>query len=98
LISKLNSSVFTQPASWSAAPVNHFSAVSGRVLQNGVPADSVNVELFAGDRAIRRAKTDANGYFGFSIVPTGQLELRALDLRKSLEVTLGAVTDVGEIK
>jgi uncharacterized lipoprotein YddW (UPF0748 family) len=98
LTGKLNSSVFAQPATWSAAPINHFSAISGRVLQNGIPADAVSVELFAGDRAIRRVKTDANGYFGFGIVPTGQLELRALDVRKSLELKLGAVTDVGEIK
>ena len=98
LIAKLNSSVFAQAASWGAAPVNHFSAISGRILQNGVPADAVTVELFAGVRAIRRTKTDANGYFGFSIVPTVQLEIRTLDFRKSFEVKLGAVTDVGEIK
>lgn len=98
LIAKLNSSVFGQPATWGAAPTNHFSAVSGRLLQNGLPAQAVNVELFAGDRAIRRAKTDANGYFGFTIVPTGQLEVRALTVRKSFELNLGAVTDLGEIQ
>jgi uncharacterized lipoprotein YddW (UPF0748 family) len=98
LIAKFNSSVFAQPAGWGVAPANRLSAISGRVLQNGIPADAVNVELFSGVRAIRRTKTDANGYFGFTIVPTGQLEVRTLDFRRSLEVKLGAVTDVGEIK
>ena len=98
LIEKLSSGVFATPASWGAAPANRFSAISGRVMRDGVPADRVDVELFADARAIRRATTDGNGYFGFVTVPTGTLEVRALDVRKPVEVKLGEVTDLGELK
>jgi uncharacterized lipoprotein YddW (UPF0748 family) len=76
------------------------NALFGRVLRGSNGGDALEVELRVGDRVVRRAKTDGNGFYGFVTVPLGTLEVRVVGQTQgvTLEPTLGAVTVVPEIR
>ena len=68
---------FTSSAGWDVPPQN-FTAVFGRVTQNGLGLSNARVELHAQSRTdALEAVSDANGYYGFLDVPQDALTITA---------------------
>jgi uncharacterized lipoprotein YddW (UPF0748 family) len=68
---------FTSSAGWDA-PAQQFTAVFGRVTQNGLGLSNARLELHANGRNdALETLSDANGYYGFMDVPQDALILTA---------------------
>jgi uncharacterized lipoprotein YddW (UPF0748 family) len=81
---------FTSSAGWDA-PSQNFTAVFGRVKQNGVGLGNARVELHAQSRTdALETVSDANGYYGFLNVPQDALILTASNQTSSARLELTA--------
>jgi uncharacterized lipoprotein YddW (UPF0748 family) len=79
---------FTSSAGWDA-PSQQFTAVFGRVMQNGVGLSNARVELHAQSRTdALETLSDANGYYGFLNVPQDALILTASNQTSSARLEL----------
>ncbi len=78
LTAKLTANAFLDVATWGAAPGDHLTALFGRLTQNGQPVSSTELEVIINDGAIRRLKTDGNGYFGAPILPFGEATVKVM--------------------
>jgi hypothetical protein len=68
---------FTASAGWDA-PSQQFTAVFGRITQNGLGLSNARVELHAQSRTdALETFSDANGYYGFLDVPQDALTITA---------------------
>jgi uncharacterized lipoprotein YddW (UPF0748 family) len=83
---------FNSGAGWDA-PSQNFTAVFGRVMQNGVGLSNARVELRAQSRNdALETVSDANGYYGFLDVPKDALTLTASTGTGSSRLELEAPT------
>jgi uncharacterized lipoprotein YddW (UPF0748 family) len=81
---------FTSSAGWDA-PAQNFTAVFGRVTQNGLGLSNAQVELHAQSRTdALEMVSDANGYYGFLNVPQDTLILTASNQTSSARLELTA--------
>jgi uncharacterized lipoprotein YddW (UPF0748 family) len=81
---------FTVSAGWDA-PAQNFTAVFGRVTQNGLGLSNARVELHAQSRTdALETFSDANGYFGFMNVPQDALTLTASTATSSQRLELSS--------
>ena len=67
---------FTSSAGWDTAPQN-FTAIFGRVTQNGLGLSNARVELRSATNDVLEMVSDANGYYGFLNVPQDALTITA---------------------
>ena len=87
---------FTSSAGWDIPPQN-FTAVFGRVTQNGLGLSNARVELHAQSRTdALEAVSDANGYYGFLDVPQDALTITASTPTSSQRLELAA-PQVGKV-
>ncbi|GGJ45765.1 glycoside hydrolase family 10 protein [Deinococcus roseus] len=61
----------------------------------GKEVSGIAVELWKSGKLLARTVTDATGYFGFTQLPVGSVELRVLKVRKTLNVQERRVNDAG---
>jgi uncharacterized lipoprotein YddW (UPF0748 family) len=83
-------STFTSSAGWDV-PTQNFTAVFGRVTQNGLGLSNARLELHAQSRTdALETVSDANGYYGFLNVPQDALTLTASNQTSSARLELTA--------
>ena len=81
---------FTSSAGWDVPPQN-FTAVFGRVTQNGAGLSNARIELHAQSRMdALETLSDANGYYGFLNVPQDALTITASNQTSSARLELTA--------
>ncbi|GEM47823.1 family 10 glycosylhydrolase [Deinococcus cellulosilyticus] len=69
------------------------TSLKGRL--KGKETSGVAVELWKSGRLVARTVTDATGYFGFTQLPSGKVELRVLKTRKTITLQNNRVNDAG---
>ena len=85
---------FAAAARWQTAPTANLRGVLGRVMRSGQALSGVPIELTAQDGDVRVVQSDANGYFGATMLPVGSVLVRVQDQPEpslTLEVMNGRV-------
>ncbi len=70
---------FAAAARWPTAPTGNLRGVLGRVLRSGQALSGVPIELMTQDGDVRVVQSDANGYFGATMLPAGSVLVRVQD-------------------
>jgi uncharacterized lipoprotein YddW (UPF0748 family) len=67
---------FAAAARWQTAPIANLRGVLGRVVRSGQGVSGVPIELMTQDGEVRVVQSDANGFFGTTMLPTGSVLVR----------------------